>query len=267
VVVIFLLEYDRKQGRLTNFQQFPNLEHAQAAEMRLQTELDLRRRGIEREVLLLEADDEQALRRTHGRYFSDLKHLVAKMDAIQGRFLEEQEEFRRHNSEVDAKVRAFLHAFDGVLNRHAERLQDLKILVQRSGPQQGRHHVWLAEVGPKRTEGAYFYQNDLMGAVKKPLTSQKVILTCGVCLRVDIARTSHGTRYELRGPIEAAVAVSINSTEDLLKQTKIAGDHKIFTLGGAEQDKVIRTFSDLLESALAPAVEDAIDLLQVSQPS
>jgi hypothetical protein len=35
-------------------------------------ELDLNRRGVEREVVLLQAVDEAALRRTHRRYFAKL---------------------------------------------------------------------------------------------------------------------------------------------------------------------------------------------------
>jgi hypothetical protein len=40
-------------------------------------ELDLNRRGVEREVVLLEAENEEALRRTHRRYFEDLAQLVS----------------------------------------------------------------------------------------------------------------------------------------------------------------------------------------------
>jgi hypothetical protein len=40
-------------------------------------ELDLNSRGVEREVVLLEAENEAALRRTHRRYFEDLAQLVS----------------------------------------------------------------------------------------------------------------------------------------------------------------------------------------------
>jgi hypothetical protein len=39
-------------------------------------ELELNRLGIEREVVLLEADTEEALRRTHRRYFEGLAELL-----------------------------------------------------------------------------------------------------------------------------------------------------------------------------------------------
>jgi hypothetical protein len=43
---------------------------------RLELELELNRLGKEREVVLLEAASEQALRLTHRRYFEDLSELV-----------------------------------------------------------------------------------------------------------------------------------------------------------------------------------------------
>jgi hypothetical protein len=43
---------------------------------RLEIELDLKRRGVEGEVMLLEALSEQALRRTHRRYFEDAQQIV-----------------------------------------------------------------------------------------------------------------------------------------------------------------------------------------------
>jgi hypothetical protein len=39
-------------------------------------ELDLNSQGVEREVVLLEAETEEALRRTHRRYFENLAELV-----------------------------------------------------------------------------------------------------------------------------------------------------------------------------------------------
>lgn len=43
---------------------------------RLEIELDLNRAGVDHEVVLLEAASEKALRRTHRRYFEDLKQIV-----------------------------------------------------------------------------------------------------------------------------------------------------------------------------------------------
>lgn len=75
--MIFLIEYARDQGRIVNFKVFSDVEGTLAANTRLELELDLNRRGIEREVVLLEADSEDALRRTHRRYFESLSELVS----------------------------------------------------------------------------------------------------------------------------------------------------------------------------------------------
>jgi hypothetical protein len=47
-----------------------------AEDLRLDLELDLNRRGIDHEVVLLEAASEAALRRTHRRYFETPSQIV-----------------------------------------------------------------------------------------------------------------------------------------------------------------------------------------------
>ncbi len=73
--MLFLIEYARREGRIVSFKEFDD-DAALAAKTRLELELDLNRRGIEREVVLLEAENEDALRRTHRRYFESLTELV-----------------------------------------------------------------------------------------------------------------------------------------------------------------------------------------------
>jgi hypothetical protein len=70
--MIFLIEYSRRQGRIINFRVFNDSERLKAAESRLAIELRLNRSGTEHEVILLEAESEEGLRRTHRRYFEDL---------------------------------------------------------------------------------------------------------------------------------------------------------------------------------------------------
>lgn len=65
--MIFLLQYDRRRGQLVDLRTFEDWEEANEA--RLDLELRLNRRRVKNEVVLLEATDEHALRRTHGRYF------------------------------------------------------------------------------------------------------------------------------------------------------------------------------------------------------
>jgi hypothetical protein len=74
--MLFLIEYDRSRGRIVSFGSFDDLEGREAEDARLKLELELNRLGTEREVVLLEAASEAALRRTHRRYFEDLSELV-----------------------------------------------------------------------------------------------------------------------------------------------------------------------------------------------
>jgi hypothetical protein len=48
-----------------------------AADTRLELEIELRRHGQNHEVVLLEAPSEEALHKTHGRYFEDVQGLLA----------------------------------------------------------------------------------------------------------------------------------------------------------------------------------------------
>jgi hypothetical protein len=75
--MIFLIEYTRREGRIVSLKKFDDDDANLAANTRLELELDLNRRGIEREVVLFEAANEDALRRTHRRYFETLTQLAS----------------------------------------------------------------------------------------------------------------------------------------------------------------------------------------------
>lgn len=75
--MLFLIEYERSRGRVVAIREFDELQREDAEIARLELELELNRRGEEREVVLLEAADEAALRRTHRRYFEDLLELAS----------------------------------------------------------------------------------------------------------------------------------------------------------------------------------------------
>jgi hypothetical protein len=72
--MIFLLDYDRKEGRLRCITD--DGERGRAQEARLNGELALNGANVDREIILLEAVDEATLRRTHRRYFEDLSQLA-----------------------------------------------------------------------------------------------------------------------------------------------------------------------------------------------
>jgi hypothetical protein len=72
---IFLLQYNRRKGQLVTLRSFDDTERATAGNCRLELELDLNRKGVKDEVVLLEAVDLEALRRTHRRYFEDAQQI------------------------------------------------------------------------------------------------------------------------------------------------------------------------------------------------
>ena len=74
--MIFLVEYNRPEGRIITFERFKDSERLKAENLRLEIELNLNRKGVNHEVVLLEAANEEALRWTHRRYFEDLSQIL-----------------------------------------------------------------------------------------------------------------------------------------------------------------------------------------------
>jgi hypothetical protein len=77
--MLFLIEYDRRSGHIVTLAAYVDAERRSAEDSRLELELSLNRRGIEHEVVILEAASEEALRRTHRRYFEDLADLTTAL--------------------------------------------------------------------------------------------------------------------------------------------------------------------------------------------
>jgi hypothetical protein len=78
--MLFLIEYNRPEGRIVTFRTFDDSERSKAEQSRLVIELELNQKKIDHEVVLLDAADEHALRRTHRRYFEDLAQMVRSAD-------------------------------------------------------------------------------------------------------------------------------------------------------------------------------------------
>lgn len=78
--MLFLIEYKRSQGRIVTFQTFNDSERSEAERSRLEIELELNQRNVDHEVVLLDAADEQALRRTHRRYFEDAVQIANSLN-------------------------------------------------------------------------------------------------------------------------------------------------------------------------------------------
>jgi hypothetical protein len=74
--VLFLIEYDRPSGSIIQFREFDAASQQLADETRLNLELDLKRQGVEHEVVLLDAPSQEALRHTHSRYFENFENVV-----------------------------------------------------------------------------------------------------------------------------------------------------------------------------------------------
>jgi hypothetical protein len=74
--MLFLIEYNRERGRIVKIRSFNGSNGESAEESRLKLELELNLKGVKNEVVLLEAINEEALRRTHRRYFEDLSELA-----------------------------------------------------------------------------------------------------------------------------------------------------------------------------------------------
>ena len=74
--MIFLIEYNRREGRIVTFRDFQDSQRREAEDSRLEIELDLNRKGVDHEVVTLEAASEDALHRTHQRYFADLTEIL-----------------------------------------------------------------------------------------------------------------------------------------------------------------------------------------------
>jgi hypothetical protein len=75
--VIFLIEYNRNEGDIVTLQSFDDSQRKQAEKSRIEMELTLNRKGVDHEVVLLEAGNEDALRKTHRRYFEDLHQMLS----------------------------------------------------------------------------------------------------------------------------------------------------------------------------------------------
>ena len=74
--MIFLIEYNRIEGQIVTSRDFDDSQRREAEDSRLKIELDLNSKGVDHEVVLLEAASEDALRLTHRRYFEDLRQLL-----------------------------------------------------------------------------------------------------------------------------------------------------------------------------------------------
>jgi hypothetical protein len=74
--MLFLIRYDRRKGRIVLLEKFEEQQKTTAERQRLELELDLNRKGVRDEIVLLEAPSEDALRVTHRRYFQTAQEIA-----------------------------------------------------------------------------------------------------------------------------------------------------------------------------------------------
>lgn len=67
---IFLIKFDRLEGRLVEVVDFKDGHRAEAEEARFQAERDALEADRDMEIVTLEADSIEELRETHGSYFT-----------------------------------------------------------------------------------------------------------------------------------------------------------------------------------------------------
>lgn len=84
MLMLYLIEYDRDESHLVRMQTFPDTARTQAENARLELEIALNQRGVHHEVVILEAASEDALKRTHRRYFDDLVGIAQSAGAVGG---------------------------------------------------------------------------------------------------------------------------------------------------------------------------------------
>jgi hypothetical protein len=81
--MFFLIEYDRPRGTIVQFREFDAASRQLAEDARLELELELNRKGVDHEIVILDAPSEVALRRTHSRYFESVAELLHGSPQVQ----------------------------------------------------------------------------------------------------------------------------------------------------------------------------------------
>jgi len=81
--MFFLIEYDRPRGSIVQLREYDRASRQLTEDARLELELELNRKGVDHEVVILDAPSEEALRRTHSRYFESVVELVRGSPQVQ----------------------------------------------------------------------------------------------------------------------------------------------------------------------------------------
>ncbi|MBS1175330.1 MAG: hypothetical protein H6R05_1461 [Burkholderiaceae bacterium] len=74
--MIYLIEYERKTATLVQFKEFDANQRDEVWKECLDLEIELNAKGIQHEVVLLEAESKEALYKTHQRYFATVEEIL-----------------------------------------------------------------------------------------------------------------------------------------------------------------------------------------------
>ena len=74
--MLFLIVYDKRSAQLEELTSFTNEAFVEVSALRLEAELAAMARDQEVEIVILEAESEAVIRKTHTRYFEDLAGIV-----------------------------------------------------------------------------------------------------------------------------------------------------------------------------------------------
>lgn len=80
--MLFLIEYDRLRGEIVSLSTYADDQRKLVDEARLQLELKLCREGTKKEVVVMEAADQEALQKTHARFFKSAQALLPTASGI-----------------------------------------------------------------------------------------------------------------------------------------------------------------------------------------
>jgi len=75
--MIFLIKYSRKEGIILSMKAYQESDRHVAENDRLNMEISLVHIGLDNEVVLLEANNESDLRKTHRRYFENIREIAS----------------------------------------------------------------------------------------------------------------------------------------------------------------------------------------------
>ena len=81
--MVFLMQYRRREGRLVTFGQYDEIT-SRLSVIEDELEIRLNAANIDDEVVLLEAADQEALRKTHRRYFENPAEIFNSSELSRG---------------------------------------------------------------------------------------------------------------------------------------------------------------------------------------